>query len=311
MFGGKPVARQRHPLWVSRQSAPGWLSRGFTLVELLVVITIIGILIALLLPAVQAAREAARRVQCRSRLHQVGIALHSYHQAMRAFPPAHASAPSAWLKPSWSWATFLLPQLEQQPLYDALEVNTKPFGNGASFAQPTPETQTALSTFVCPSDVGPALNHRKGMHAKSNYRGVMGSTTLLTANYQKLTHQNGVVFMNSCVTVGDIRDGSSNTLVIGECSLERTSDGRKAALWAGMRGVHNNALHISDVMWWLNSEPRWRINGDSGQAFSSNHPGGAQFVFGDGSVHFVKESVDGQILTRLVSRNDGQPVGEF
>ena len=285
--------------------------KGFTLVELLVVITIIGILIALLLPAVQAAREAARRAQCQNNLRQVGVALHNYHTFGNAFPSAFVNAEPQWLQPSWAWSAFLLPQLEQQALFDALGVNTERFGQGACFAPPTAESQTWLAVYVCPSDVGPGLNHRKGLHAKSNYRGIMGNTTEPSATYEILTTRNGTFCMNSCISVGDIRDGSSNTAVLGECPLDSGQSGHKAALWAGMRGVLEGAIHISDVMWWVNSEPGYTINGTSEQAFGSNHPGGAQFVFGDGSVHFVGDSIDGAVLERLAARNDGQPLGEF
>ena len=285
--------------------------RGFTLVELLVVIAIIGILIAPLLPAVQAAREAARRTQCGNHLRQIGVALHNYHAACRGFPSAYVGQPPSCTLPSWSWSAFLLPYLEQQPLFDALGVTTKKFGDGASFAEPTPETQTALAVFVCPSDVGPALNHRKGRHAKSNYRAVMGNTTEPYASYAALGAENGVLFLDSCVPVDHIRDGSSNTLVIGECLLERGDQGKKAGLWAGMRGVKDNAVHISDVMWWLNSEPEYKINGESEQAFGSNHSGGAHFVLGDGSVQFIQETIDGRTLERLAARNDGEPIGKF
>ena len=302
MLSPEPISRGR--LNVRRP-------RGFTLVELLVVITIIGILIALLLPAVQAAREAARRTQCGNNLRQIGVALHNYHVACRGFPSAYVNEPPSCTLPSWSWSAFLLPHLEQQALFDALGVSTVKFGGGASFAEPTPESQTKLSVFVCPSDVGPALNHRKSLHAKSNYRAIMGNTTRPYASYEILSNENGVLFMDSSVAVGHIRDGSSNTLVVGECLLERGEEGKKAALWAGMRGVKDNAVHISDVMWWLNSDPLYKINGESEQAYGSNHPGGAQFVLGDGSVQFIEETIDGRILERLSSRNDGEPIGEF
>ena len=112
--------------------------RGFTLVELLVVIAIIGVLIALLLPAVQAAREVARRARCGNNLRQLGIGLHNYHSVYDCFPPGYLGDANTYKAPHWSWSTFLLPYLEQQPLYNVLGVSTLTFGNGASIAYPPP-----------------------------------------------------------------------------------------------------------------------------------------------------------------------------
>jgi prepilin-type N-terminal cleavage/methylation domain-containing protein/prepilin-type processing-associated H-X9-DG protein len=299
--------------------------KGFTLVELLVVIAIIGILMSLLLPAIQAAREAARSAQCRNNLRQLGIALHNHHGAHESFPPAFAAAPSrfsgdsgGWHIASWGWGALLLPHLEHKPLHGALGVATREFGNGAQFAQPTPETESQLSGFVCPSDTGPALNHRRGSHAKSNYRSIMGSTNLPRSDYPTLAAQDGVFFLNSRVSIDkDIPDGSSNTLAIGECRLDPGSGVYWAALWAGMRGseydpdADENVTWISDVMWWVNSQPAYRINGTAKQAFGSNHPGGAHFLLCDGSVHLIEDTIEGRTLERLATRNDGEPVGDF
>jgi len=283
---------------------------AFTLVELLVVIAVIGILVALLLPAVQAAREAARRMSCSNNLKQIGLALHSYHDVMRAFPSGYVSQPATYLRPSWGWSTFSLPYLEQQTLYDAMGVTTARFGGNATFAMADANTQTPVSVFVCPSDVGQPLNHRKGDHAKSNYRGISGNETLPLSSFASLTTMNGVIFLNSQVAITHIHDGSSNTIVVGECKLEPGNTGKKACIWAGMRGL-NAAVHISDVMWWLNDEPAYAINGTASQAYSSQHPGGAQFLLSDGSARFIAETVEGRVLWRLAGRNDGEPVGNF
>lgn len=282
--------------------------RGFTLVELLVVIAIIGILVALLLPAVQYAREAARRASCQNNLKQIGLALQNYHDAHKVFPPGYMSPNSSW-PPSWSWSSLILPQLEQGPLHDRLGVTTRKFGNGARFALVTPETRTRLDVFLCPSDVGEKQNNVKGEFAKSNYRAVLGNTTKRFAVFSELTNQNGVFFCNSRVTIPTITDGSSNTVAIGECALNRI-DGKKAAIWAGMRGI-SGGVHISDTIWWLNSEPAWKINGTGIQAFSSRHAGGAFFVFGDGSVQFIKTTINGTTLNNLAARNDGQTIKDF
>jgi prepilin-type N-terminal cleavage/methylation domain-containing protein/prepilin-type processing-associated H-X9-DG protein len=286
-------------------------ARGFTLVEVLVVIAIVGLLLALVLPAVQGAREAGRRIRCANNLRQLGIGLHHYHDVHRAFPAAYLGDRTNWMRPHWSWSAFLLPYLEQRPLYDGLGVTTKEFGYGATFAPPSAETQAHLDVFVCPSDVGPALNHRKGSHAKSNYRGVQGNQPTLTVTYDILAGQNGVFYMNSCVSTAGITDGSSNTLALGECLLDPQDQGHVAALWAGMRGSEDGMTHISDCMWAINATPEFCINGQADQAYSSHHPGGAQFLFADGAVHFLKQTMDGSALERLAAKSDGQPVGEY
>ncbi len=220
-------------------------AKGFTIIELLAVVAIIGLLIALLLPAVQAAREATRRVGCGNNLRQLGIALHHYHDARQVFPPAYLANLTNWTGPHWSWSAFLLPYVEQQPLYDALGVGTKEFGYGASFALPCAETQVPLDSFICPSDVGPLLNQRKSFHAKSNYRGVEGSHATLSTSYAILASQDGVLYMNSCLPMAAITDGASNTLFVGECLLDPADQGHVAALWAGMRGSDNSGTYIA------------------------------------------------------------------
>ena len=285
--------------------------RGYTLVELLVAIAIIGMIVSLLLPAVQAARESARSTQCKNNLRQIGLALHQYHSVRNAFPPAFLGRSDRW-RPSWTWTTFLLPHLEQGGLYDDLQVEIAKFGGNVDFAAtPTPKTQTILGIFVCPSCTGSDISHRKSRHAKSNYRAVMGNQTLPRTSFPVLTRQNGAFYTNSTVSIACITDGSSNTIAAGECLLNDGDHDKKGAIWAGMRGERDDVLYISDTMWWLNSEDAWRINGGGQQAFSSHHPGGAHFILADGSVRFIQDSIDGATLEGLVARNDGQVLGDF
>jgi prepilin-type processing-associated H-X9-DG protein len=275
-----------------------------------VVLAIIGLLVALLLPAVQAAREAARSTRCKNNLHQMAVALQNYHDVDGAFPPAFIARPRPY-RPGWSWSSMLLPFLEQPALYDALDINTTDFGAGADFAPATPTTQTTLPAFVCPSDTGPWLNHRKWYHAKSNYRSVMGNINILTFFYHQLINENGAIYANSAISIAHISDGSSNTLALGECMLETNASGKRGALWAGMRGELDGILRVSDASWWVNSEPDWHINGPGEQAFSSRHPGGVHFAFSDGSIRFLHESISGATLDYLAARADGQVLAGF
>jgi prepilin-type N-terminal cleavage/methylation domain-containing protein/prepilin-type processing-associated H-X9-DG protein len=299
--------------WAKAHPTPGRFAlRGFTLVELLVVVTIIGLLVALLLPAVQAAREAARRSSCGNNLRQLGIALQGYHALHDCFPPAYLANANNYIYAHWSWATFLLPYLEQQPLYNILGVNTQEFGGGVTFAPPCTATQTSLSVFVCPSDNGPTLNASKSLFAKSNYRAIEGSQGTTTGEtFDTMTGRNGVFYVNSCTPITTITDGASNTLALGECSLDPHGQTYVGTIWAGMRGFTGTDICESDVAWWIDSDPLYCIDGQAPQAFSSRHPGGAHFVFADGSVHFLLASIDGQTLERLACRNDGQPVGNY
>jgi prepilin-type N-terminal cleavage/methylation domain-containing protein/prepilin-type processing-associated H-X9-DG protein len=276
---------------------------AFTLIELLVVIAIIAILIGLLLPAVQKVREAANRIKCSNNLKQMGLALHCYVDSYGRFPPAYAATN---MDPGWGWGSFVLPFLEQAPLYSALGVPMRRFGDGQNPADPktNPYTQLRLPLFRCPSDTGPDLNSIRLNFAMSNYRAVAGATDypIFTANLD----MGGVLFQNSKIRIPDITDGTSNTLALGECLFDVQVD-KRAAIWPGMSGLRDGAIWISDVMWWVDDASA-DINGPAPQAFSSRHPGGAFFVFCDGSVRFFTAGGNVQNLKWLACRNDGHIV---
>jgi prepilin-type N-terminal cleavage/methylation domain-containing protein/prepilin-type processing-associated H-X9-DG protein len=275
--------------------------RAFTLIELLVVIAIIAVLIGLLLPAVQKVRESAARVQCSNNLHQIGLGLHSYAEVTGAFPPAYAAD---GLNPGWGWGSILLPFVEQNNLYNALGVASTRFGGGANPAQPTPNSQTRLTVFRCPSDLGPDLNALRLNHGMSNYRAVAGPTTF--PFFSPNQDMGGVMFQNSRIRFAQIKDGTSNTLAVGECLYDEKS-GKRAALWVGMTGLRDGSIWISDVMWWVD-EATATVDGPAPQAFSSRHQGGAFFVFCDGSVRFFRDGGDPNVVKWLAGRDDGHIV---
>src|SRR5262245_2499007 len=196
---------------------------GFTLIELLVVIAIIVVLIGLLLPAVQKVREAAARIKCANNLKQIGLALHMHHDQNNRFPPAW-SAPG--LGPGWGWSAYILPQLEQDALYQQLQVATTTFGPpGATYitAADIPSTlpQLKLDVFRCPSDTGPDKNPERGNFGMSNYRGVAGVYDVPVPNPYTLNQdKGGILFQNSRIRVFDITDGTSNTMVVCEIRYE-------------------------------------------------------------------------------------------
>ena len=316
--------------------------RGFTLIELLVVIAIIAILIALLLPAVQQAREAARRSQCRNNMKQIGLALHNYHDVFNVFPPGNALStlsPDAGYSvdlttanraAGYGWAVYILPYLDQAPLYNQLNVSGLELVKLMQQATLRPLAQTKLSVYRCASDTAPDLNDQRGFT-----NAIFGDTSVGTSNYvgihgTRWSHAvdwigsgvdpYGIFWPASKVRLTDITDGSSNVFIVGERNWDNY-----AAIWVGTRNYTGNGdVGLRQVVGITN----WKINlpgTNSPRAFHSNHVGGAHFTFADGSVRFISDSIhfDNTLGTagdprsmlgtyqRLGMRNDGNPLGEI
>ena len=316
--------------------------RAFTLVELLVVIAIIGILIALLLPAVQAAREAARRSQCLNNLKQVGIALHNYHDVHKCFPPGYqgdprnnaagcgtVDCPGTYNRGlGWGWAAFILPFQEQEALYDELWVNQGQVvcdhPNGAQLALATsggrdqPALQrTILSAYMCPSAFDPDLNFGReadNYYGKSNYKGVCGvdwGGRNTTTGYAGIFRN---IYLNGCASMRDVLDGSTNALAVGEAFCNRTFAGDAisssfpayyGALWVGIAPDTRAAGCVGQL---APTGSSYAVNGGSVNAFGSLHPGGAQFCLADGSCRFISENADQDTISALGTINDGNVV---
>jgi prepilin-type N-terminal cleavage/methylation domain-containing protein/prepilin-type processing-associated H-X9-DG protein len=302
-------------------------TRGFTLIELLVVIAIIAILIALLLPAVQQAREAARRTQCKNNLKQIGLALHNYHDIVNRVPPA-------FIFPNfWGWSAMLLPQLDQAPLYNSLAATagtSYPSGSPAvgfsahmnSFTPPN-GLSTPLTVFRCPSDNGTsvisltdAFGSGAEPYGRTNYPAVGGSDDV---GYGGIGPLNGVFPWLDAAGNGpasrafrDVTDGLSNTFFVGE----RRSPGKVAGLeiggdsvWAGVVDLGDDVQGSCTPQAPLNYKAA--ITNTDSIAFSSQHVGGGQFLFGDGSVRFISENINISTYGNLACLNDGQVLGEF
>ncbi|HEY7424208.1 MAG TPA: DUF1559 domain-containing protein [Gemmataceae bacterium] len=294
---------------------------AFSLIELLVVIAIIAILIGLLLSAVQKTRESAARMSCTNKLKQIGLALHSYHDANSWFPPGYLddntdpnSDATADVGPGWGWASLLLPYLEQNNLYAQIAFT--------STVGAAPFSQQSLAIFQCPSDPNQqafTVYNTSTVVAHSNYVGCNG--TLETSTFPG--NNTGLFLRNSRYNIASVGDGLSNTLAVGERSSNHSLStwtgavpgGRVPALMApGPNGPIDNAeapptliLSHGDKNHLPNADvPLWDAD-----TFYSFHSNGANFLFGDGSVHFLSKSINGATFTNLCTIAGGEVVGDY
>jgi len=298
--------------------------RGFTLIELLVVIAIIAILIALLLPAVQQAREAARRSQCKNSLKQIGLAIHNYADVYGSIPPAVIAQPHATTGLSnysyngHLWSALILPMLEQAALYQKVVEATDGFRTQFPWAVGN-IGGTPLSAYRCPSDVSPVLNPRfeqsvspNGVYATSNY--VAGGGKTFVPDGMNFNDPNtppyfsGMFAVNWSCKFRDVTDGLSNTVMIGERDGSLATTDRFASVWACTDYV---SWHDRVFSWNSRSYPLNYIGGSPQRAFGSLHIGGGHFVFGDGSVQFMSQNIDGTTYESLGTRNGGEVLGAF
>ena len=281
---------------------------AFTLVELLVVITIIGILIALLLPAVQSAREAARRMSCANNFKQVGLAMHNYHTAHQCFPPG-------MIRPGWGWGAFILPYLEQQAAHEGIHFD------GDSYFDPGSTREMAalhIEAYLCPSDPqggelvaccswGTNGSDPDEDVRQSNMVGVADSEdwTYDGIRPHELAQADGVMAAADGCRIARIKDGTSNTLMIGEVT------GKGPGTYRGHFWVQWALLDTRDGINGPFTVPggNWPSSGGLRETgFSSFHPGGCNFVFCDGSVHFMSESIAHDVLAKLTTRAGGEPI---
>ncbi len=277
--------------------------RAFTLVELLVVIAIIGILVAMLLPAVQAAREAARASQCKNNLRQLGLALHQYHDVMKQCPAGWiADAPEG--EPGWGWNVALFPHMEQSNLEATISKHL-PVADPANEAA----RRTVVPILLCASDgndskfqiaaAGGDEHHvDEGTAlfpiARSNYVGVFGTMEIEDSPSQS----DGMFFHNSRTNFAKVKDGLSNTLVIGE----RQSD-FGGSVWAGVISTANEPM--ARVVGVADHPPNHQDH--HFEDFSSNHPAGVHFLVGDGSVARINNTIDETVYRALCTIKGGEP----
>ncbi len=297
--------------------------RAFTLIELLVVISVIAVLIALLLPAVQAARESARRAQCVNNLKQIGLALHNYEGSIQTLPPGYVSSFDATgtdLGPGWGWAAMILPQFEQAAVFAAVNF---------SLGVETNANQTArlvvIGSFLCPSDTvepsWPAVNRDiiTGAAlqvicrvAPSNYVGMNGIS-------EPGPDGEGVLFRDSRIAFRNITDGLSQTIAAGERShLLGVATWTGAVTGALLYDDDGDQIGSTD----LETSPGMVLGhsgegagpganrSDPNQFYSLHGIKGANFLFVDGHVAFLKSTMNYQTYVALSTRAGGEVIGD-
>jgi prepilin-type N-terminal cleavage/methylation domain-containing protein len=303
------------------------LRRGFTLVELLVVIAIIGVLVALLLPAVQTARESARRMSCSNNLKQFGIAIHNYHDTHQYFPISIAyniAGPRPTPQPNGKgWITSILPQLEQQTLFTQFEpgfIGAFHVANGTGMANLNCRTamKTRIKVIECPSDGQSKriINNHSELGATietavTNYKGVLGDYRLGDAAsvhqgtepdcHNAVVECNGIFFRNNYqyqVRLSQITDGSANTFMVGEdVPMQNLRSGAYFTNgdWCSCHGPINFFVNPPTPGAWQNV-----------MTFRSRHPSGVQFCLADGSVHFVAQNINHPLYRSLCTKAGGE-----
>ena len=286
---------------------------GFTLVELLIVIAIIGILIALLLPAVNSVREAGRRITCANKIKQIGLATLNYEQMRGHFPAGHVSSLETtgvdWCYPIAThrgppWSVLILPYLEQDAIHGEFDFDKHFSDQDKAPSSDEPNgtlSQTPMPVYQCPSDPGITGSVR------SSYIGVQGggdvaSCSGLPESGERHFYLNGVLHHNSETTASQISDGLSNVALVGEtryqAKVTHWASSHKHTDWAVPFMLAAAKLPINS----LDAANGYRYHS---ALFGSHHPGGCHFVLCDGSVHFISDDIDHATYQALAIRNDG------
>jgi prepilin-type N-terminal cleavage/methylation domain-containing protein len=307
---------------------------GFTLIELLVVIAIIGVLIALLLPAVQSAREAARRAQCTNHLKQIGLALHNYHDVHQTFPFGQVDTAKGY-----SAISQLLPYFDQAPLYNQINFSL-PHNDPAN----TPARMMEIPMLRCPSDF---LNPLSATGGAINYMANKGNGIIWndpTGPNTGFPPQNGAMYFQSRVRIGDITDGTSNTAAFSERVLADGNNGvvspladvffsplapttadeaRTMCRAVDINNLANQFPLFMGAPWMHGQHTYLHVDTPNSRSCgfftvlracmppSSRHVGGVHLLLCDGSARFITENIDLTVWRALGSRNGGEPVGEF
>jgi len=317
-FFKRPAMTTDHP----KTNAANRRSLGFTLVELLVVIAIIGILMAMLLPAVQAVRESARNTTCMNNLRQLGLAFHNYESVTRRIPPARGA--DEFL----TWPVYLLPYLEKNNLYESFDLRL-PY-----FQQDPDVVQQVTLELLCPSrsgrgsSVSASESKNSQVGACGDYAGNAGSSLYFPGDLWALFHEEVDGVINSGFAVDnpisgglllgrgmgryrfvDVLDGLSNTFFVGE-KYVNTSGYRKGAGW-GDGSIYNGddpevVMRVGGFGMRLAANDHILLSPGEYPIFGSAHAITVNFLFGDASVRPIGKEIEAEVLYRLCSRNDGE-----
>lgn len=323
MFHPLPVGRAASlSLPVAQASSRPTRRRAFTLVELLVVIAIIGVLVALLLPAVQAARESARRMKCQNNLKQISLGLHNYHDVFLVFPPGAIKSNQT------SWTVFILPFLEQKGLYDQFVFTQGAYNSGAGQVGRGRNGLTKVPFYLCPSSQAEKMQVGGNNNVNTpdlvdgappyttHYYGNMGpkGASISGANYEFRNvgqggfSQHGVFEVESKIRIAQISDGTSNTILVGENSFHDQLFGSRFRNW--MRGTDANGTDAicgcRNIAVGINTRIAALATTYNDIPLASHHPNGTNMVFCDGSIRFVSQNIPLGIYKSLGSRDGGE-----
>lgn len=275
---------------------------ALTLIELLVVIAIIGILVALLLPAVQAAREAARRTQCQNNLRQYGVAIHNFHDARKKLPMGNV-----WAR-MWTFQSRILPYMEQDNIYKLINYDYPAtcFDYGASQQAINRNLDPGLYMVpvdICPSDpLGGRVSETNastvGYHGTTEYLGVMGTSS---------TNNDGTFYSNSNIGLQHLLDGTSNTIIMGERGIPDDLYWGWTYCGAGYDGTGDGDNQCSTQYPFSPG----KSDGAHNLHFWAHHPGGGHFLFGDVSVNFMSYTVNFATFQALSTRQGGEVVSGY
>ena len=296
-------------------------NRAFTLIELLVVIAIIGVLVAILLPAVQQAREAARRSQCLSNMKQIGLAFHNYESTHGGFPACRWTFGN--VSSGSGWGVRLLPYIDQSALFNQYDFNKSFYDteNGEV-------VKVTVPVFRCPSTPSPPLiaNVQSGGGATTGTFGATGDyavTHLINAIYKVngVTPRPALPTENTIGVIRDITDGTSNTILVHEQSgrpdwylnkqKQTTTSGLTNGPWWGPWASYRHFTYQSYSVSGTATGFACTINCNNSQGTFSFHTGGAHTAMCDGSARFLGESLDANVMFALISRDGKEPIGDF
>jgi prepilin-type N-terminal cleavage/methylation domain-containing protein len=305
--------------------------QAFTLVELLVVIAIIGILVALLLPAIQAAREAARRSECSNHLKQIGIALHNYHDTYGRFPSLeiHTEAflrgdNNDWGNSTGNWMLFLLPFIEEQAAYEEVDFKVRWDATGDTGINNKDAVRRKYETYLCPSHPEQDKVSGNGFDAHIvHYFGVYGSMDPPGGRARQRwgcrscsdsgnnSQGRGIMYYNSGTTMAQVLDGTANTIIVTEVrgytpasasAVSTPRDGR------GMRWEIGSGTYLQPINGVDAGSPGGNCGGCRWENAASFHPGGIQVTMADARVKFISENTDSTVFRVLGAMADGEVV---